>query len=240
MEALLVAMLAAGFASGVHCAGMCGGFVGAFAAARPIRVQGARPSRAREFVRQLALSSGRITSYATAGAFAGALGGAGAWIVGAVPIQTALFVVANVALVLAALYVAGAARWLARTEALGAPLWRRIQPHAARLVGADTLPRAYAAGVLWGWLPCGLVYAALAGAALAGSPARGAAAMLAFGLGTLPNLLLIGVAAARVRAWAGRPVARLAAAALLLGFGAYGLARASAISENLASTWYCL
>jgi sulfite exporter TauE/SafE len=101
------------------------------------------------------------------------------------------------------------------------------------------LPGSFAAGLLWGWLPCGLVYGALAAAALAGSPARGAAAMLAFGLGTLPNLLAIGIAAARMRALAGSRVARFAAAGMLAGFGVYGLARASAIGETFAK-WYCL
>lgn len=232
-------MLVAGLASGVHCAGMCGGFVAAFAATSRIELHPARPGRWREFGRQLLLSAGRITSYAAAGAIAGVLGALGGWIAGAAPIQTALYVLANVALVLAALYIAGARGWLARIEAIGAPLWRLLQPHAARLAGVRTLPQAYLAGLLWGWLPCGLVYGALAAAALAGSAQGGAAAMLAFGLGTLPNLLLIGVAAARVRAWSGNRIARLAAAALLLGFGTYGLARASAIGETFAK-WYCL
>jgi sulfite exporter TauE/SafE len=239
VETLLVAMLVAGFASGVHCAGMCGGFAAAYAAAHPVQLHPARPGRWHEFGRQFLLSAGRITSYAIAGAIAGFAGGASAWIAGAAPVQAALFVLANVALILAALYIAGARAWLARIEAIGAPLWRLLQPHAARLAGARTVPKVYAAGMLWGWLPCGLVYGALAAAALAGSPAHGAATMLAFGLGTLPNLLLIGVAAARVRAWSGNRIARLAAAGLLLGFGTYGLARAGAIGDTLAK-WYCL
>jgi sulfite exporter TauE/SafE len=239
VETLLAAMLVAGFASGVHCAGMCGGFAAAFSAARPVHRYPGRPGRLQELTRQFMLSAGRITSYSLAGAIAGSLGGIGAWILGAAPIQTALFVIANAALILAALYLAGVKGWLARMETIGAPLWRRLQPHAARLALARTLPQAYAAGLLWGWLPCGLVYGALAAAALAGTPARGAAAMLAFGLGTLPNLLLIGVAAARVRRWSGNRLARLAAAALLFGFGTYGLARAGAIGETFAK-WYCL
>ncbi|HEX5613336.1 MAG TPA: sulfite exporter TauE/SafE family protein [Burkholderiales bacterium] len=239
METLLVAMLVAGFASGVHCAGMCGGFAAAFAAAHSVQLHPARRGRWHEFGRQFLLSAGRITSYTVAGAIAGLAGGAGAWIAGAAPVQAALFLLANVALILAALYIAGARAWLARIETIGAPLWRLLQPHAARLAGARTLPKVYAAGMLWGWLPCGLVYGALAAAALAGSPARGAATMLAFGLGTLPNLLLIGVAAARVRAWSGNRIARLASAALLLGFGTYGLARAGSIGDTLAK-WYCL
>lgn len=240
MEALLLGMLVAGFASGVHCAGMCGGFVGAFSAARTVRMRDEPRAAAPEWLRQLALSAGRIASYATAGAIVGALGGAVAWIAGALPVQTLLFVLANAMLVLAGLYIAGAGGGLGRLEALGAPLWRLLQPGAARLLGARTLHATFAAGMLWGWLPCGLVYGALAAAAFAGSPLRGAAAMLAFGLGTLPNLLVMGVAAARMRAWTGRRAVRLAAGALVLGFGAFGLARAGGLGEGIRQGLLCL
>jgi len=240
VEPLLLGMLVAGFASGVHCAGMCGGFVSAFSTARTVRFGGASAAAGPEWPRQLALSAGRITSYAAAGAIAGALGGAGAWIAGALPAQTVLFVFANAMLVLTGLYIAGAGRGLARLESLGAPLWRVLQPRAARLLGARTLQATFAAGVLWGCLPCGLVYGALAAAAFAGSPARGAAAMLAFGLGTLPNLLVIGVAAARLRAWSGKRAARLAAGALVLGFGVFGLARAGGVGESIRQGLLCL
>ena len=240
MEALLVGMLVMGLASGVHCAGMCGGYVGAFAAARTVRLRAAPGSAATEWVSQLALNAGRIASYAAAGAIAGGVGGAGVALAGALPVQTVLFVLANTMLVLTGLYIAGAGRGFARLEALGVPLWRVLQPTAARLVGARTIPSTFAAGMFWGWLPCALVYGALAAAALAGSPARGAAVMLAFGLGTLPNLLAIGVTAARVRRWAGHRAIRLVAGALVLGFGTYGLARAGGLAEAVQRNWFCL
>jgi uncharacterized protein len=230
-------MLIAGFASGVHCAGMCGGFVGAYAAARTVRLGKSHRRTPPEWVSQLALSAGRITSYAIAGAVAG---GAGTQIAGALEVQTLLFVLANGALVLAGFYIAGAGRGLVRLEALGAPFWRVLQPRAARLLGAPTLSSTFAAGFLWGWLPCGLVYGALAAAAFAGSATGGAAAMLAFGLGTLPNLLAVGVAAARLRNWAAHRAARVAAGALLLGFGTYGLARAGGLAESIRHGLLCL
>ena len=80
---------------------------------------------------------------------------------------------------------------------MGTWLWRRIQPLTRRLLPADTLPRALGLGLLWGWLPCGLVYGILLTALLAGDPLSGAAVMVAFGLGTLPNLLLAGLACAQ-------------------------------------------
>ena len=216
---------------------MCGGFVGAFSAARTVRLPAARNRERPEWVSQLALSAGRIASYAAAGAVVGALGGA---IAQALPVQTALFLLANAMLVLTGLHIASAGRGFRRLEAIGAPVWKMLQPGAARLFGARSLPATFAAGMLWGFLPCGLVYGALAVAALAGSPVRGAATMLAFGLGTLPNLLAIGVAALRMRGWMKSRTARLAAGALILGFGAYGLARAASAGDTLSNGLFCL
>jgi sulfite exporter TauE/SafE len=233
---LLAALLVAGLASGIHCAGMCGGIVTAFASARviPIAAAGAAP-RGAVLLRQLVFNGGRISSYAGAGAAAGLAGGWAGVAGAALPVQTLLYVVANAMLVLAGLYLMGAGRLLQRLEALGAPLWRRLQPLAARGLAARTLSQAYLGGLVWGWLPCGLVYGALAAAAFAGSPAGGALAMLVFGLGTLPTLVAMGVAAARLRAWFALRALRLAAGTLVLSFGALGLARAGGVAEKIGS-----
>lgn len=204
--AFLAAMLALGLASGVHCAGMCGGIVTAFSV-----------NRIRALTPNLLFNAGRITTYAAAGAFAGSLG----WYASGG--QTALLFLANVVLVFVGLHLAGVRGPMRFLENLGAPLWTRVQPHAARLMRSKS---SYAAGLLWGLLPCGLVYGALTAAAFAGSPAGGAAAMLAFGIGTLPWLFAAGVAAARLRAWMGKKAARFAVGGTVLGFGAWGLAHA--------------
>ena len=215
-------MTALGLASGVHCAGMCGGIVTAFS----IRGQGRNysVSSASRIITTLTpnllFNAGRVSTYALAGAFAGSLG----WYASGG--QTALLVLANVVLVFVGLHLAGVRspiRWL---ESLGAPLWRRIQPSATRFMRSGN---SYLAGLLWGWLPCGLVYGALTAAAFAGSPVAGAAAMLAFGIGTLPWLLAAGVAAAKLRGWLGRKVVRLTVGGTVLGFGAWGLAHAGTV-----------
>jgi sulfite exporter TauE/SafE len=222
-----LALFLLGLASGVHCVGMCGGIVTAFTAPQPL-VPGRGMWRM-----QLLFNSGRIASYAAAGVLAG-LAGAGAYAIAAAPAQAALAAAANLMLVLIGLYLAGvsgAATWI---ERLGAPLWRRLQPRALRL-----RPHSFAAGAVWGWLPCGLVYGALAAAAATGSPARGALAMLAFGLGTLPWLLAAGMAAVRLRGWVSQRAFRVAAGSLVLGFGAWGLARAGGLPETLRHTILC-
>jgi sulfite exporter TauE/SafE len=227
--AFALGMLGLGLVSGVHCAGMCGGIVVAFSASRPLL-----PARAL-WRRQAAFNAGRITSYAAAGALAGAA----AHLLSALPLQATLYAAANIFLILVGLQLAGwsaPARWI---EALGAPLWRRLQPLAIRLTPGGTRAQAYAAGAVWGWLPCGLVYGALAAAAASGDPARGALGMAAFGLGTLPWLLAAGLAAARLRAWLSARAFRLSAGGLVLGFGAWGLARAASISETVRATFLC-
>jgi sulfite exporter TauE/SafE len=234
MDALPLAMLAAGLAAGAHCVAMCGGIVAAFDAAPPAAGRTIRLREPGAWQRRLAFNAGRISTYAAAGALAGTLGAA-AYAAGALPAQATLQVAANALLVLVGLYLAGAGRLLAPLEALGMPLWRRLQPLAARLLtarterapSARTLARSYLAGLAWGWLPCGMVYAALAAATFAGGAARGALGMAAFGLGTLPFLLAAGWFAAHLRRW------RVAAGAAVLGFGAYGLAHAMAAEGAL-------
>ena len=228
MTALFLAMLVAGLASGVHCAGMCGGIVVAFNGGPVIPLK-VIPSWGKNFF----FNAGRISTYAAAGAAAGALGGA-AYASGAIPVQETLFAAVNVLLILIGLQLAGLGGPIARLEALGVPLWRRVQPVAARLLPARSLPQAFAAGLAWGWLPCGLVYSALAAAALSGGALRGAIAMLAFGIGTLPYLLAAGWIGARLRHW------RRAAAGVLLAFGVLGLANAGGLAETVRRGLLCL
>jgi sulfite exporter TauE/SafE len=231
MGTLLGLMFGAGIASGVHCVGMCGGIVAAFDSRRVIPVTEIRP--ASYWFRRIAFNAGRISTYAAAGAVGGTLGAA-AYAATALDVQATLALVVNVMLVLVGLYLAGAGRLLGRLEALGAPLWRRLQPLAAVLLSGRTLGRAYAAGLVWGWLPCAMVYAAMAAAAFSGSASGGALAMAAFGFGTLPFLLAAGWLAGRLRAW------RVLAGGLVLGFGVYGLAHAGGFGASIRQTLLCL
>jgi sulfite exporter TauE/SafE len=205
--ALPLALFGMGLASGLHCVGMCGGIVTAFSVRNRIF-----PKRTL-VLRQLAFNAGRIASYSAAGVVAGATGAA---LHGSI----ALYVLVNVLLVFVGLQLCGVRTPMAWLERLGAPLWRRVQPLAARMFNAN----AFAGGLLWGLIPCGLVYGALGAAALAGSPAGGAAAMAAFGLGTLPWLLAAGMAAVRLRALIHRRPVRIGTGGLVIAYGAWGLA----------------
>ena len=211
-DSAFLALFLVGLLGGTHCVGMCGGIVGALSMGAPAR-----------WSMHLAYNAGRILSYAMAGALVGALGAAGLALDGQAPVRLALYLVANLMLVALGLYLLGITRALAFTERAGQSLWRQLQPLTKRFIPARTVAQAFPLGLLWGWLPCGLVYSALATALVAGSPTRGALAMLAFGLGTLPNLLLAGMLLARLNEFVKRPAVRIASGLLVLGFGIYGL-----------------
>jgi hypothetical protein len=216
--------------SAAAIAGMCGGIVGALSA----QPGGGKP------LLHLAYSSGRIASYSVAGAIAGSVGGLGLLFSGMLPVQLGLYVLANAMLLILGLYLAGLSPLAARFEAAGRYLWKHLQPLTRGLVPADTLPRALAVGALWGWIPCGLVYGVLATALLSGSASRGAMVMLAFGLGTLPNLLLAGlVVRGAGRVLQGR-VFRTVCGALVFGFGVTGLARAFELTDKIRAGILCI
>ncbi|WP_374326752.1 sulfite exporter TauE/SafE family protein [Azonexus sp.] len=207
-----LALFLVGLLGGAHCVGMCGGIVGALAMGSPAR-----------WSMHLAYNGGRILSYGLAGALAGALGAAGLGLEGQVPARLILYLFANLMLIALGFYLIGATQALAFTERLGQSLWRRLQPLTRRFLPATRVSQAFPLGMLWGWLPCGLVYSALASALSAGSAQRGALLMLAFGAGTLPNLLLAGILLARLNEFVRRPVVRWTSGLLVLGFGVYGL-----------------
>lgn len=174
-----------GLLGSAHCIGMCGGFAMAIGAGAP--------SAAQNVSRQLLYSMGRVSTYATGGAFAG---------FGGMRLARALDGWGNVPAILA--IVAGVLLIAQGIHATG--LWRprsvRLQ-HAVCLAGSmfKTLLTApgwsgvFLAGVFTGFLPCGLVYAYLALATSAGDLTRGAAVMALFGLGTWPMMIVTGAGA---------------------------------------------
>ena len=215
LELALAAAFIGGLAGGVHCAGMCGGIVHALCCAPG--------TGARRLHYLLAYNAARITSYACAGALAGALGQAGLLTRAAPILQPVLFALASLMLVALGLYVAGVLPLMTRIEAAGARLWRSIQPWTRALVPVNSLPRAFGLGALWGWLPCGMVYAVLLTALALGSWWQGAAVMLAFGAGTLPNLLGIGLLSKQVAGLRRAGIARACAGGAVTMFGIYSL-----------------
>lgn len=213
-ELTLLSAVAIGWLGGVHCLGMCGGIVSALALSAP---------DTQRTPILLAYNLGRCLTYIALGSLAGALGGAGMQILGVGP--TLLYAIANLLLVGMGLYLLGMP-WLVRPlEQGGQHLWRRIEPFSRRLFPVNTVPRALGVGLVWGFLPCGLVYSALATAFALSTAAQGAAWMAAFALGTLPNLLLAGWAGSGALQQLRRASWRWLGGLLVAGWGVYGLAR---------------
>ena len=233
----LAAVFLVGLLGSVHCAGMCGGIVGALSLAPPrpgATVIALRTAVAPALPRTLAYNLGRIASYGAAGALAGGIAG-GALRLGALPgLQAGAYVLANLLLAALGLYLMDAWRGIARIEAGGQAVWRRVAPLLRRVGPPDTAGRLFLVGALWGWLPCAMVYSVLVTAMLSGSAAGGAAVMLAFGLGTLPMMMALGLAGARLRGALRLRAVRSACGALVLGFGLLGLARAAG---GLPASW---
>jgi uncharacterized protein len=217
LEFSFVAVFLVGLLSGVHCLGMCGSIVGIFTSQVP--------KDSPRWPLHLAYSGGRIASYALAGALVGAIGQAGLLMRDAVPVQHLLFALSSLMLVLLGLYLAGLWGVVRRLENAGAGLWKRLQPYTTRLLPVNSVPRALALGALWGWLPCGLVYSVLVTALASASAVKGAFIMAAFGLGTLPNLLAIGLFWESIKSWVQSPRVRMAAGMMVMAFGVYGLVK---------------
>lgn len=190
-EITLFTLFLLGFFGGTHCVGMCGGLSSAFALHLPPHIGKIRLL--------LLLNTGRLFSYTLIGALMGALSQAGSLLSETRTLQNVLFLAANLLLLLMGLYLAGWFGAAAKIELIGKPIWKRLNPLLGKLLPIRSAPACFAVGMLWGWLPCGLVYNASLYALGSGSAFSGSLCLLAFGLGTLPNLLAVGAFAAQLQ-----------------------------------------
>lgn len=225
-----------GLLGSVHCVGMCGGIVAAFSSAAPgrpafpVRVATltlSPPAATGSLLRVGAYNAGRLGSYAVAGALAGGMAGGLQAALDLAALRLAMYWLANGMLLALGLYLMDAWRGLSRLERAGQMVWRHVQPALRQLLPVDHPAKALALGALWGWVPCGMVYSVLTTAMLSGSAASGAAVMLAFGLGTLPALMGMGLAGEKLRVLVRRRAVRQLAGAIVAGFGLLGLWRAA-------------
>jgi sulfite exporter TauE/SafE len=209
-----------GLLGGVHCVGMCGGIVGALTLSLPSERR-ERWSAMMPF--QLAYNLGRVASYVAAGAIMGAAGMLLAQLLPVYYAQRALLGLAGLFMILLGLYLAGWWMLLNRVEQAGSGLWRRLEPLSRGLIPVRSPLQALTVGLVWGWIPCGLVYSMLVHAVATGSALKGAGLMLAFAVGTLPNLLLIGMLAGAAARLAQSTAAHKIAGITVILFGLYTL-----------------
>lgn len=207
-----------GLFGGVHCIGMCGGIVGLLSLNHP-QFGTKQSSGSSQLPLLLGYNIGRILGYVVAGVIAGALGASLMGLSGFEQTKQTLSVIAAVFMVLLGLYLAGLWNALSKVESLGSHLWKRIEPLSRRFIPVNTVQRAIPLGFLWGWLPCGMVYTILIMSLSAGGALEGGLIMLAFGLGTLPNLLAMGIVANRLAEFTRNANVRLMAGLLVILMG---------------------
>lgn len=205
----LGAALLLGLAASGHCFVMCGGISAALGMATAKRADG----RPKPWL-LVGYQAGRIASYTLAGlVFGGVLGGLVA-LLDIENVRRSLRALSALALLLGALVAFGRVR--DPGFGIGRRLWPRLAPLGRRLLPVSTLPRAFAFGMVWGWMPCGFVYTVLLIATLQLDALHAGATMAAFGIGTAPAMLATAFGAQRFVRFAARPAGKRIAGAVLL------------------------
>ena len=221
-ELSLVAAFMIGLLGSTHCIGMCGGIVGALTMGL---AETTRQSVLKMLPYLLTYNLGRLLSYSIAGFTVGLLSGSASdfFQIGDFPVGG---IVGGLFMVALGIYIAGWLQTMAPLERLGGYFWRLIEPAGRHFLPVKSPVQALGLGLIWGWLPCGLVYSTLALAATSADAVHSAMLMLAFGAGTLPMLLLMGGFAEKLQYFTRHKWTRYIAGIMLIAFGAMILAKA--------------
>ena len=208
----LVGAFFVGVMGAAHCIGMCGGI------SAVISMNSTNKRHPRwQFI--LLYNIGRIISYSLFGYIIGGLFVSIALASESYSALVVLRVLAGVLMCLLACYIANWWKGLVYIEVIGKRLWQLISPLTKPLLPLKTPLHAIPFGFLWGWLPCGLVYSTLSWAAVSGSANNGALIMMAFGLGTLPAMFLVGLGAQIFKSWLNHKITKNISGLLLLAYG---------------------
>ena len=221
-ELTLTAAFMIGLLGSTHCIAMCGGIVGALTMGLP---QTRRQSLLNLLPYLITYNAGRLFSYSLAGLIVGLLSSTVSdfFQIGKFPVGG---IVGGLFMVALGIYIAGWLQTMAPLERLGGHFWRVIEPVGRRFMPVKSPVQALGLGVIWGWLPCGLVYSTLALAATSGDAVQSALLMMAFGVGTLPMLLAMGGFAEKLQYFTRHQWTRHIAGILLIAFGVMMLTKA--------------
>lgn len=224
IETSYFAAFLVGLLGGVHCVGMCGGIVGALCLGLEDKKGDLKNTNAEQNIKNtfpylLFYNLGRIGSYTLAGILMGGLGWLGSHLFTLYSIQQGLEIFAACFMFALGLYIAGWWTGLSKIERWGGNvIWKRLEPFGRRFMPVRSYRQALLLGVVWGWLPCGLVYSVIIWTISTQSPLEGGLLMLSFGLGTLPNLLLMGIFASTLRQFIQQPWVRQVAGIMIMSF----------------------
>ena len=219
VEPIYISALLIGLLGGTHCVGMCGGIVTALTIGLSNQK---RNDRRRFFTFQLSYNIGSILTYTITGALVASIGAVSENYGFGMQVRKILTLTAASVMIFLGLYLTG---WwktaIIKIENIGSVLWRRIEPLAKKFIPIRSISHALIAGILWGWLPCGLVYSALFLAMSANSISQGALIMWSFGIGTLPVLLGLGYVSTNFIAHLQKQWVRTTAGTIIFCFGIF-------------------
>jgi len=219
VEVIYISALLIGMLGGTHCVGMCGGIVTALTIGLSNQK---RNDGRRFFIFQLSYNIGRILTYTITGALVASIGAVSEHYGFGMQVRKILTLTAASVMIFLGLYLTG---WwktaILKIENIGSVLWRMIEPLAKKFIPIRSISHALIAGILWGWLPCGLVYSALFLAMSANSILQGALIMWSFGVGTLPVLLGLGYVSTNFIAHLQKQWVRTTAGTIIFCFGIF-------------------
>jgi len=216
---VVLAALFAGILGSGHCFGMCGGISAGLGS---VAAGGKAPGK---YIAAVVFNTGRLLSYAI-------LGAVSAWLLSRVGKSfnmpywgLFLRLITLVMIFLLGLQFLFSLQLLGGIERAGGRIWKWLLPLVVRVSALPGNTGRVLLGLCWGFLPCGLVYSMLLTASSTSSPGSGAIVMLAFGLGTLPSMLGMSLAAPALSSLLGDPTARrmMGAALILLALLSAGL-----------------
>ncbi|WP_425641034.1 sulfite exporter TauE/SafE family protein [Marinomonas gallaica] len=221
MISIFISALLIGLAGAGHCLGMCGGLASMLSIGNKTTFQTI-----------VAYNLGRILSYCILTlilASAINLGFASIYSELMTPLRT----FAGILLVLMGLYICGLSKFILRIESLGRYIWKYVQPFAKSFLPIQTLGQAVGAGMVWGWLPCGLVYSTVLWASSLGSIELSLMAMLGFSMGTLPAMLLAAMFSQQLKkVWSHYHLAWIFGVSLI-GYGLYTIPSIKNLLSNI-------
>ena len=211
LSAFLIGILGSG-----HCLGMCGGITTMLTSALA-----EQSSTNKKMALVTFYHVGRIFSYSLIGFLVALTSSLAAKNIG-LPIVI-LKTIAALFLILLGLYLGQWLMWLTHIEKLGKGIWSKISPLSKKVIPVNNKSKAFGLGMLWGWLPCGLIYSTLTWALASGDAINGALIMLAFGLGTLPALLALSFGLTVIKTFITNIYFKQLSAITLIFYGIYSL-----------------
>lgn len=217
---ILLSVFLMGLLGGVHCLGMCGGVVGMLTAGLDPQVR-TNPKKIALF--HLNYNLGRILSYALMGALFGLFGALFTQSLQMDILDKSLRIFSGVLMIMVGLYIGNWSSSIQILEKIGAKFWALLQPLTQQFLPIKNFRSAFFTGLLWGGIPCGLVYGALSFAIISGSAAQGGMIMLAFGLGTLPSLLLMASLSTQLMRLIQKPLVRKISGLMIIILGVAAL-----------------